>query len=92
MAGALEQEAFTVKVQCMVSNLLAQNLPGVLKDGVESGVAKFLDPSAIGAKQVVCLASPVAFFVIGPKASKLMMCHQPAFQQQFQGIVNGGPG
>lgn len=41
---------------------------------------------------MVGLPSSVAFFVVGPKTSKLMMRHQPAFQQQFQGIVNGGSG
>jgi hypothetical protein len=41
---------------------------------------------------MVGLPSSVAFLVIGSKTSKLMMRHQPAFQQQFQGIVNGGSG
>ena len=49
MPGALEQEAFPVQVQFMVQDLLAQNLAGILQNGVESGVAKLLDPTAIGA-------------------------------------------
>jgi hypothetical protein len=49
LPGALEQEAFPVQVQFMVQDPLAQNLAGILQNGVESGVAKLLNSTAIGA-------------------------------------------
>jgi hypothetical protein len=49
LPGALEQEAFTVKVQFMLKDPLAQNLTGILQNRVQSGVAKLLNSTAIGA-------------------------------------------
>ena len=88
LTGAFEEVAYTVQVQLMVLNPLAQSLTGILHDGVESGITKFLNSTAIGAKQMVGLPTSVAFFVIGAKAPKLMVRHQPAFQKQFKGVVN----
>jgi hypothetical protein len=88
----LKLQAGTVYMQLMMMNFLAQDIPGILQDGVKSGITKFLDTSAIGAEQMIGLATTVAFLVVGSEPTKLMVIDQVAFEQQIQGIVHGRTG
>jgi hypothetical protein len=92
LPGFLKLQAGTVYMQLMMMNFLAQDIPGILQDGVKSGITKFLDTSAIGAEQMIGLATTVAFLVVGSEPTKLMVINQAAFKQQIQGIVHGRPG
>ncbi len=74
----------------MVGNFNIKNLFNGFFDGVYPRVAK-LDHLSIGKDNVVVVPVKIRFFVMGLVLPKLMFANQPAFQQEFNGIVEGSP-
>ena len=67
-----------------------QKLPDHGLDAVNAGVAELHHFMAFGANNVVVLAVPVAFLVLGKVAAELVLANEALLDQKVQGVVDGG--
>ena len=81
--------AGAVKIEGMITNVKVHQVGDGILNLLDAGVTKFDNLPAILTNQVIMLFALIGFFKLGDVLPKLMFDHQVAFQQQFNGIVQG---
>ena len=75
----------------MFCDLNVKHFLDSLFDRLDPGVAEFYHLARIGKDNMVVIPVEIGFFVLRLILPELVFSHQAAFQQQFYGVVQGGP-
>jgi len=66
-------------------------LTGCIDDFLDARITEFNDVAGIHVDQVIMLHAAKCLFELGDVLSKLVLDHQAAIQEEFNGIVQGSP-
>lgn len=74
----------------MFGDLYVEHFFNSLFYRLDAGVTEFYHLAGIGEDDVVVIPVEIGFFVLRLVLPELVFAHQPAFQQQLYGVVQGG--
>lgn len=83
--------ASSVNIKGVVTRVEIIDLAGGLNDLLDPGIAEFNHIARFHIDQVIMLHAVVGLFKLRNIFSELVFDHQVAIQQQFDGVVQGGP-
>ena len=83
--------ALSVNIERVVTGCEVIELAGCLDDLLDPWIAEVDDIARIHVDKMVVLHATVSFLELGDVLAELMLHHQAAVQQKFNGIVKCGP-